>query len=768
MSVKPLLHKNWVICEDGISREKMRFQETIFALGNGYIGARGTLEEGYREECAGTYIAGIYDRGKGQSSEIVNVPNPFRVEIYINGKKLSMDNMKVVEHRRILDMKKAVLSRHTVFADAGKRYEYQSRRFLSLRDMHLGVMRFSFRALDGDAHVVVKRTIDGTTRNEIQAVGEPIKHYAVTHATDTGGGVLYLEARTNDPGILIGVASSGDVETGKFQPAVETKCYTNGESVVRESCFDARKGRRYRFNEYISIYTSHDFEHDVKSACLNGVELARKQGIARLLRKHVRAWDRRWQNCDIGIEGDLPAQKAIRFNIYHMLIAASSEDMDVSIGAKALSGEWYKGHVFWDTEIYILPFFIYTQPEIAKNLLLYRYRRLSQARIKAKLQKYKGALFPWESAASGKDETPQWWKGPDGRIIKVYTKQIQHHIVSDIAYAVATYYRVTNDDKFMLHYGAELIFETARFWASRASYNENLSLYEVKEVTGPDEYHKGVDNSSYTNYLARWNLLYAAELYNRFCETHPDQLKKLSKRISLSQNEVEKWRDIGNKIMFLIGENGLIEEFQGYFGKRNEVIEQWDEKGMPIYSKDEAKLKHTQLVKQADVILLLHLFPDDFTRDIRKMNFGYYEARTTHLSSLSPCIHAILAAELDAIDKAYKYFRYAVNGDLEDYFGNTELGIHAASLGGIWQLMINGFAGVRVKEDILSINPRLPRNWQSLEFKLIWRGGYISFRVSGDKVEVFLSSRNKKIKLPISIYNKACYIGAGKLTTVAK
>lgn len=429
MSLKPSLDKNWVISEDDVSREKMRFQETLFALGNGYIGARGTLEEGYREGYAGTYIAGIYDRGKGQSAEIVNVPNPFRVEIYVNCKKVSMNDMKVVEHRRILDMKKAVLSRRTVFTDAGRRYEYESQRFISLRDMHSGMLRFSFRALDSDTDVVIKRTIDGTTRNEIQAVGEPIKHYSVTHAADAGNGRLYLEARTNGLGILIGVASAADMETKKFQSMVETKCYTDGESVVREFRFNARKGERYKFNEYISIYTSHNFEHDVKGACLNKVESARGQGIPRLLRKHVRAWDRRWQNCDIRVEGDSSAQKAIRFNIYHLLIAAPPEDMDVSIAAKALSGEWYKGHVFWDTEIYILPLFIYTQPRIALNLLRYRYRRLNQARVNAKLQKYNGALFPWESAASGEDETPQWWKGPDGRIIKVYTRQIQHHIV---------------------------------------------------------------------------------------------------------------------------------------------------------------------------------------------------------------------------------------------------------------------------------------------------------------------------------------------------
>ena len=767
MSPRPLA-EDWAIFEDDISGEEIRFRETLFALGNGYIGVRGTLEEGYRGGYPGTYIAGIYDQGKGKAAEIVNIPNPLCLEIYVDGKKLSMDNMEIIEHRRVLDMKKATLSRHTVFAHAGKRYEYESLRFLSLRDMHLAVMTFCFRALDGDADVVIKRTIDGTTRNEIQAVGEPIKHYAVTHAADAGNGKLYLEARTNDLGILIGIASAGDMGGGKLKSTTGTKCYINGESVVREFRFNAQKGERYRVNEYISIYTSRDVEGDVKTACLDGVKSAREHGFSRLLRKHVTAWNSRWRDCDISIEGDSGAQRAIRFNIYHLLIAAPPEDLDVSIAAKSLSGEWYKGHIFWDTEIYILPFFIYTQPKIARSLLSYRYRRLNQARTNARLGGYRGALFPWESAASGEDETPKWWRGPDGVLIEVYTRQIQHHIVSDIAYAVATYYGVTKDHRFMLDYGAELIFETARFWASRVSYNKKLSLYEVKEVTGPDEYHKGVDNNSYTNYLARWNLLYAAELYNKFLEMHPNRLKKLSKKMDLSQNEVEKWRDIGNKIMFLIGKNGLIEEFQGYLGKRNDIIEQWDGKGMPIYSKDEEELKHTQLVKQADVILLLHLFPNDFTADIKKMNFDYYDARTTHLSSLSPCIYAILATELNDIDKAYKYFRYAVNGDLKDYFGNTELGMHAASLGGVWQLVINGFAGVRVKGDILSINPRLPRNWQSLEFKLIWRGSNISFRVSGDKVEIFLSSRNKKIKLPMSIYNKACYIGAGKLTTVAK
>ncbi|MCD6230724.1 MAG: glycoside hydrolase family 65 protein [Dehalococcoidia bacterium] len=767
MVLEWLSDDGWIVLERNIDRDKLRFQETIFTLGNGYVGSRGVLEEGYRQGYPGTYITGVYDSG-GQLPEIVNAPNPVVVEIYVDGRKLSLDEMGVIEHRRILDMKRAVLYRRTLFVDGEKRYKYRSSRFLSLREQHLGVMSFSLEALDCDASVTVKCVVDGTTRNEIQAVGDPVRHYTVMQTYGMGRDPLYLAARTDASGIVIGLASLTEAHNTGGSCECQIKSHGDENCVFREFSFQARRGKRYSFTRYFSVYTSRDTQRNIHTSCLAEVMRARERGAAQLLRRHTRCWRHRWRYSDVAIDGDPAIRQAVRFNLYHLLIAASPEDMDVSLPAKALSGEWYKGHVFWDTEIYMFPFFMYTQPKIARNLLLYRYRRLEQARHNASMQGYKGTLFPWESADTGEEVTPMLWRGPDGKIIKVHTKPMQHHIVGDISWAVSMYYMVTGDIRFMLDYGAEVIFESARFWASRVNYDEDTALYHIPEVTGPDEYHKGVDDSFYTNYLARWNLLYAASLYREFLGSHPRYIKKLGDKMNLPCSEVDAWQQVGGSIKLGIQDSGLIEEFQGYFDKGNDVITQRNASGMPVYSKDEDKLQHTQLVKQADVILLLHLFPGDFSRKTREINFAYYDARTTHLSSLSPSIYAILAAELGDISKAYNYFHYVACGDLDDYFGNTDLGIHAASLGGVWQAAIHGFAGVKLVCDRLYINPKLPEKWRMVKFNLLWRGNTLRVCLSNDKVEILLGSRKKQLELPACIYGKRIQLQANKLLTVVK
>jgi len=757
MSLKLSPDKDWTVCENKIDRENLRFHETIFTLGNGYLGSRGILEEGYREGYAGTYIAGVYDRDKGQSFELVNAPNPLSVEIYVNGKKLSIDDMDLIEHCRALDMKRALLLRHSIFMDAGRRYEYESMRFLSLRDMHTGVMAFSFRSLESDARVVVKRVIDGTTKNEVQTVGSPIKHYTVTHTLDSGNGVLYLEAKTNDLGIVIGMASGYDVVTD-----VEVKSCTNEESVVREFSFSAKRGKRYKFNEYISIYTSRDIKRSIEAACLNELETARGYGVPRLVKRHRRAWNKRWQYSDISIEGDLPVQKALRFDIYHLLIAAPPRDIDVSIAAKALSGEWYKGHVFWDTEIYVLPFLIYTQPRVAREFLIYRYRRLKQARDRAQAQGYKGALWPWESAASGEDETPQTWVDFDGSVIQVYNPEREHHIASDVIYGLFLYYQITGDEDFMLRYGAEMIFEAARFWASRVIYDGQRGQYEIREVIGPNEFQECVNNNSYTNALARWMLRYASELYHCFGKKHPRKLKTMTRKIGLRDGEADTWKEIAEKIVFLIRPDGLIEEFEGYFARKDVTINEWGENGMPIWPSELklAQAKETQLVKQADVLLLLYLLSEKFSLGAKRINFDYYEKRTIHKSSLSIPSYAILANELGKTEKAYKYFIQAVNADIHNIYGNTGLGIHAAALGGAWQIAINGFAGVKLKENVLSVSPILPEHWPSMRFRIWFKGTFIEFSVSKEGTEVFVAKGRKGVD--VEIYGQKYFLYQGQ------
>ena len=743
--------EEWAIFEENIDEERIRFFETIFTLGNGYLGSRGVLEEGYSKGYAGTYLAGVYDRGDGQSYEIVNVPNPVSVEILVNGRKLHPEGMEVVEHQRVLDMQRAVLKRHTIFADAGRRYEYESLRFFSLKDIHLGVMAFSFRSLDADTEVTIKHTIDGKTRNEVQSIGEPIKHYTVTHTSSPGNGTSYLEAKTPDLGILIGIATACNISGVKPESGVTAKSCADEESVAEELFFHAKKGRRYQFNRYISIYTSRELKQGPEADCINGIQTAMRCGVSNLLKRHSGAWGRRWECSDIRIEGDPEAQRALRFDIYHLLIAAPPQDIDVSIAAKTLSGEWYKGHIFWDTEVHTLPFFIYTQPGIAKDLLRYRYRRLQQAKDGALAQGYQGALWPWESAASGRDETPQSWVNFDGTEIPVYNSRREHHIAGDVTYGVISYYQATGDEDFLLQYGAEMIFEVARFWASRVTYNKRSKHYDIKEVIGPNEFQESVDNNSYTNYLAKWVLRSGAELYDYLRKRHPGRLRTIAERTALRKQETEFWKELAEKIAFLADGSGLVEEFAGYFDRKDVTISEWDENGMPVWPHaiTLAKAKETQLVKQADVLLLLHLFSNDFSLEAKKTNFTYYVGRTTHKSSLSMASYAAIALEIGNIQKAQMYFNLAVNTDLGNIYRNTELGIHAAALGGVWQIVVHGFGGVRLKDGVLSISPRLPDTWRQMRFQVWFRGALIELTQSKGEVEVFMSRGQRAVDLEI-------------------
>ena len=745
-----LSEDGWLITEDELDRGRMRFYESILTLGNGYLGSRSILEEGYDEAYAGTYLAGVYDKSGGQSFAIVNAPNPLGTEILVDGVKLSADDMEVVEHHRALDMKRALLYRSTMFAKGDQRYEYKSMRFFNLHNMHWGVVVFSLRSLDSDASVVVKHIIDGTTRNEMHAVGGPRKHYRVTQSKACGD-VSYLEARTNDLGIVLGMASAVDFEDVEAADELETGFASGGEAGVLEQSFRARKGHTYHFRRHIAIHTSRETRGDIEAACFAGVTAARRRGVTALLADHQEAWEKRWHSADIEIGGDEGLQRALRFALYHLLIAAPPEDIDVSIAPKALSGEWYQGHVFWDTEIFMLPFFVHAQPQLARQLLLYRARRLEQARERAVAQGYRGALWPWESADSGMEETPDTWVNFDGTVLPVYNAKREHHIACDIVYGIHLYHVHTGDEEFMLDYGLPMVLETARFWASRVSHDEATDSYEIKQVIGPNEFQEGVDNNSYTNAMARWTLRYACGLCKDFSQKHSGEMQRIAGEIHLSEEEIRSWERIADRIVLLMGSDGLLEEFEGYFGRRDVTITEWDEHGMPVWPADVLlrDVKETQLIKQADVVLLLYLLSDQFPLDVERVNFEYYEPRTTHKSSLSIASYAILASELGDTGKAYRYLRRVANSDLENIRGNTELGVHAAELGGTWQIVVRGLAGVRVRGGVLSVDPRLPEHWQGMRFRTWFRRNLLAVTISGGEVVVSMEQGRDALEMDI-------------------
>jgi kojibiose phosphorylase len=371
-------------------------------------------------------------------------------------------------------------------------------------------------------------------------------------------------------------------------------------------------------------------------------------------------------------------------------------------------------------------------------MLMYRYRRLDAARENAVHLGYAGALWPWESAASGVDETPDWWVNFDGSKIPVYNKEREHHIAGDVIYALANYHRVTHDEKFMRLYGAEMVFETARFWASRVTLDDDTGMYEIREVIGPNEFQESVDNNAYTNFLARWTLEYAVDLYARAEQEEDEAWGEVIASIDLGDAEVETWREVAAKIVFNKGIEGLIEEFDGYFQHEDVVIQEWDEHGMPRWPEEVEleEVKETQLIKQADVVLLLSLFPGAFSDRDKRVNLDYYEPRTTHKSSLSPPSYATLAAQLGEIERAYKYCPPSVFVDLKDVHHNTEKGMHAAAIGGAWQMVVHGFAGIRVEEDGLCISPRLPDDWNRVKLRLWYRDVLLGCSLSSRRVEV--------------------------------
>jgi len=731
---------DWLIVEQGFDAKNQKNQESIFALGNGYFGRRGQLEESPKGCFPGTYIAGVFDKSQAQVTQLVNIPNPVHFRIYVGEKYLTPRN--ATEHYRALDMKNGFLVRKTVFnSKTFGRIAYSSLIFLSMQDKNVGVLRVFLTPLDKNVVLTVKDRIDGSVVNYDAAQRKDIRHLDIVDLGESEG-ICYLIAETKDQKIPIAVASHLDAafesQKENENSVLETTYRIHPDKATRELKIEVKKGDTICLTKifYVKHFAPSAGLKSVRRRILAAARRTIAQRYERLLKRHIEAWKEKWEEADIEIKGDPYAQKAVRFNIYHLLICGNETSHEASIGARSLTGEGYSGHVFWDTEIYILPFFIYTNPVVAKNLLIYRYLRLDEARNKAKEYGFEGALFPWESADSGKEVTPRWAKGNFGRIVRILTGEQQHHIVSDIAYAVMNYWRATKDTAFMKQYGLELIFETARFWKSRVAYNKNLDRYEIRQVIGPDEFHEGVHNNAYTNLMAAWNLRFARELFIDFSRISPETIERLRGTINITEEEVINWGQIADKI-HIPRKNALLEAHDGYFN-REDLVFDMDTHSFPIFPREIpsfTRLQKTQLVKQADVVLLLYLLGNLFSKEEKKENFDYYEKRTLHSSSLSCAIHSIVASLIGYPEKAYQYFRHSALLDLEN-IQNTGNGIHIGACGGTWQAIIFGFAGLKFYGDKFILEPHLPIHWKSVSFKLRWHGYTFSCRVISQGNEI--------------------------------
>jgi len=745
----------WCIKEDGFDRDIQNIRESQFSLGNGYLGTRGALEEKPRGAQPGTYVAGIYDRMTSQVAELVNLPNPFFMKFILKGEKFGAASMDILQHERTLDMRRGLLFRRSVYTDIkNRRYDYQSVRFVSKHDKELGVMQITLTPLDDDVEIELQSGIDVSVHNA-GVISEGSKRHFRIKELFSEGRAHYMLLETLEKRHRVIYRNGFYYKTGAKKVFAE-------DDVLKVRL---KKNRKAVFTKVFTITMcppgAKDFERVCK-ASRTAFQKALRAPFETLLRQHTEAWHKVWERADVVITGTADIQRNLRFNIYHMLICAPVDDGLSSIGARTLSGEGYRGHIFWDTEIFLLPFYAYVLPEAARNILLYRYRRLDEARKIAKERGYHGVMFPWESAGEGTEETPTWARDLDGKVIRIRTNEFEHHITADIAFAAAQYAVVSGDAEFASEHGAEMVWAAARFWASRV-VKDRKGNYGIRGVIGPDEFHENVDNNAYTNMLAKWNLLAGYRLYFDLKKGGGPRHRILCSKIGLTDREVRQWKRIAPRLALRMRSDGVIEQFDGYFKKRVVKISHLDENGIPMLPRG-VKVRdygETQLVKQADVLMLLYLLSEFYGRKAKTSNFWYYFGRTLHKSSLSAAIHCLAAIDAGALTQAYQFFNVALRADISNLHGNTAEGIHAASLGGVWQCVVCGFAGVRTKGGVLCIDPFMPKTWGEIRFSIVWRKDSVFIETKNDEVRIKVLSRRKK-KVKIKVFGKARDVTANK------
>ncbi len=498
--------------------------------------------------------------------------------------------------------------------------------------------------------------------------------------------------------------------------------------------WETRPGQSATFQRLVAFVRSDSEEFHPGPLALEKTGAARRMGGRGLLKDHEAAWANRWRLSEVEVEGDRLAQQALRFAVYHMNSAANPGDERVSIGARALTGDGYRGHVFWDTEIYLLPFYTLTWPEAARALLMYRFHTLDGARAKAKAMGWRGALYAWESADTGAEATPSAVIALDRQLIPVLTGEQEQHISADVAYAVWQYWRATGDEAFLRDAGAEILLETARFWASRAIL-ETDGRRHIRGVIGPDEYHEDVSDSAYTNVLARWNIRRGIDAAGLLRENWPERWASLSGRLALDEAELAHWRAVADTMATgLDPKTGLFEEFEGYFGLEDIDLADYAGRSVPMdVVLGRERTAHSQVVKQADVVALLALLPEEFPGEMAARNFEYYEPRCGQGSSLSPSMHGLVAARLGLTEMALRYFREGAAIDLTDRLAAIDGGVHIAALGGNWMLVLFGFAGLSLRENGISLDPKLPAGWRSLAFPVQWRGRRLKVVIHWDE-----------------------------------
>ncbi len=750
-------YKNFIVAEEKFDKERLGKCESIMYLGNGYMGLRSATEENYFNETRNLFVSGTFNKySETEVTELPNMPDVTNMLIYIDGERFSLEFGENKEYIRTLNLKNAELERSFIWiSPKGKEIKFNFRRFVSLKDLHLIGNYMQVEALNGSFDIEVTTGINSRSTNSGS------QHLIEGEKRIYEKKYIQSVQKTNESGIdvVLNTATKACVNNNEIE---EPTMFIDRRKVCLTYKAFVEKGKTFTLEKISNIYTSRDIDLEnnelnyIREYSLNNIKGEYKKGYKKLAEENKEEWKEKvWDKykIDIKTNNDIDIL-SLRFAIYHLTIMTPMHDSRMGIGSKALSGEGYKGHSFWDTEVFTLPFFIYSNQKVARSLLEYRYKGLEGARKKAKENGYEGAMYPWEAAWISDGEVTPVWGEVDiitGKRTKILTGFIEQHITANVANAIWQYYMITNDKNFMDLYGYEIIFDTAIFWNSRMEWNKEKEQFEINDVIGPDEYKEHINNNAYTNYMAYRNIKLALEYCEKLKQGEKDIYNKLNEKLNI-ENYIQSFKEKLEKLYLpKPNENSIIPQDDTYLSKKViDLTKYKNQENVGSIFKDYnlEQVNEIQVSKQADIMILFYVLENLFSKDIKIANYNYYEPKTLHDSSLSLSTHCILANDLGHYDVAYDLFKKACEIDLGPNMKTSDAGVHAASLGGIWQCVIMGFAGVRMLDGKLRINPKLPKHWDGLSFNIMWKGNDLKIEIQKD-IMTIENNGNQSVEIEV-------------------
>jgi maltose phosphorylase len=739
-------HNEWQIIEEGFDPHYNKISESIFSIGNGRMGQRANFEEEYSgETLRGSYVAGVYYPDKTRVgwwkngypeyfAKVLNAPNWIGIHISIDNKKLDLAKCKVEEFKRILDMRTGLLSRIFVATlSDGKKVKVETKRFCSMANGEIGAIRYALTPLNFTSKGLLSIYVDADVVNKDSNYDE--KFWEEVHKESSEGeAIVTAQTKKTFYNVTTGMRYFLQVDGAKA-PVERINVELREKFAGNVIQLELKEGKELVIYKYGAILSSETHPKDqLVAKCKDVLELAVNTGFDQLFAEHTKIWEHKWEECDITIDGDVAAQQGIRFNIFQLTQTYTGEDERLNIGPKGFTGEKYGGSTYWDTEAYCLPFYLSTaEQKVARNLLVYRHKHLQRAIENAgKLGFTDGAaLYPMVTM-NGEECHNEW---------EITFEEI--HRNGAIAYAIADYVNYTGDKEYLKEYGLEVLIAISRFWSQRITWSIDRNKYVMLGVTGPNEYENNVNNNWYTNTIATWTLEYTLESLDYVKGNFASKYKDLSGTIKFNEEkETSRWRDIISKMYYPVDERrSLFLQQDGFLDKEILSVKDLRPEDRPLNQKwSWDRILRSCFIKQADVLQGLYFFEDRYENEVIRKNFDFYEPMTVHESSLSPCVHVILASKLGYKQQAYELYLRTARLDLDDYNNDTEDGLHITSMAGTWMSVVKGFGGMRVRDGLLHFNPFIPDQWKSYSFRVEFRGRVIKVRISTGKVDTILES----------------------------